>query len=152
MQSLRGPRTQRTGLILFAAILTVVVAGCSGGSDTPITRFLLPLQPNQEPAQPASTATGTASIFLNSTIPANATEMTVSVAPNGIALANISLAHIHVPDPNGLDPNGPAILYLFERSVEGTFPAIGVTKIFTPAALTADNFHPASGVNTWADL
>jgi hypothetical protein len=147
MHTLRS-RNALPFVLSFFLLSGGLVAGCGGGDDNPITLFTLPMRGAHEIPAVTSTGGGTANVQVFGDSALNTDQINVVFTPTGLTNANVTRSHIHVN--NGLEPNGPVILTLYESTTDGAFTGT-ISKSF-PSNTAAFTPNPGAGINNFGDL
>ena len=147
MHTWRSRKLLRPAQFFATLLCAAALAGCGGDDGTEVLEYFLPMRGANEVPAVTSAGGGTAQVTLFGTTAADIQQMNVVFQPTGLTNANVTRAHIHVN--NGVDPNGPVILTLFESTTEGAFPGI-ITRSLTPASMPAG--LPIAGINSFGDV
>jgi hypothetical protein len=91
---------------------------------------------------------GNANVTVFGDSAANTDQINVVYSPTGLNNADVTRAHIHVN--NGLEPNGPVVLTLYESNTDGAFT--GEIRRSFPSNTAAFSANPGAGINTFADM
>ena len=129
--------------LLFAS----AIAGCGGDDGDDVIEFLLPMRGAHEVPAVTTTGGGNALVTLFGTSALDVDSINVQFTPTGLNNADVTRAHIHVN--NGIEPNGPVILTLYEVTTDGAFTGT-INRTLTAANMPAG--LPIAGINSFSDL